>query len=79
MGYVFETKSITHPDDKTTDMAVMQVGTWQDIYKEFGLGLAVNDGKFLTKVNDRFYNCKTCGRALDFCELDECPRDGVVL
>lgn len=35
------------------DMESMQVWTWQDIYKEFGLGLAVNDGKYLTKIDDR--------------------------
>ena len=38
--------------DDRRDMETMQASTWQDIYKEFKVGLAVNDGRFLTQVND---------------------------
>lgn len=40
-------------DSDIRDMEAMTVWTWQDVYKLFGLGLAVNDGKYLTKIDDR--------------------------
>lgn len=46
-------KNITFPNDKTFDMRVMLASTVQDIYKEFNIGIEVNDGKFFKKIDDR--------------------------
>lgn len=46
-------KNMVFPDDKTADMRVMLASTVQDIYKEFKIGLEVNDGRFLKAVDDR--------------------------
>ena len=40
-------------DSDIRDMEVMQANTWQELYRDYGIGLAVNDGKFLTRINDR--------------------------
>jgi hypothetical protein len=39
--------------DDRDDMSIMQANTWQEIYRDFKVGLAVNDGRFVTQVDDR--------------------------
>ncbi len=52
MARIFETKNIAFPDDKRADMQIMCANTQQKIYKDFGIGLEINDGRFINAVDD---------------------------
>jgi hypothetical protein len=40
--------------DDREDMSIMQANTWQEIYRDFKVGLAVNDGRFVTFIDDSY-------------------------
>ncbi len=40
--------------DDRDDMSIMQANTWQEIYRDFKVGLAVNDGRFVTFIDDSY-------------------------
>ena len=44
---------IIDPLDEREHMKIMCANTWQDLYRQFGIVLAVNDGRYLTRINDR--------------------------
>jgi len=47
-------RNIAYPEDKTADMAVMTIEQWDEIYKKHRYGLEVNDGRFLTFIDDSY-------------------------